>query len=301
MWWSLSSATIGLLSVAVLSSEGWDHKWAISAILWFFLSAIGPALLALAIGEVSKLRALVTDISADPLNFSVGARGLAICGIAVLGLAVATTVSVDIFPFIGWAQVAAFVIVCTFFLSYGALIYVYGATFMLAVRLLKVRVRAEVFSWPRDSVRAIHSIYMRLLLVGATAYLLGVAVVRLTPWSRSLLDLTQPWIGLWVLPPGLAAIAFFASFNIALHNVLLRCRGRAEREITENLQLVYDSWKTNRERSAEGSISELLKWRESIRLERLWPMDLKAGVVTVVTLLIPTIDAVLRWAGVVSK
>jgi hypothetical protein len=292
--WISLSATIGALSVAVLQSDGWDHEWAISALLWFSLSAAGPAFVALALHEVSKLRGPIADISAEPLDISVKPVHLAISGIAFLSIALETTLSVDVFPFIGWARVTAFIVASTFFLSYGALAYVYGAMFLLAVRLGKVRVRRDIFSWPHESIAEIHSIYFHLFLIGSTSYLLSVAIVRFTPWATTWLDLNQPWVRLWVFPPGLAAIVFFVAFSVALHKVLLQCRVRAEREIGEQLQRIYDLWKTNREPSAEGSISALLKWRETVRLERLWPMDLKAGIVTIVTLLIPTIQAIAK-------
>jgi hypothetical protein len=292
--WISLSATIGALSVAVLLSNGWDHEWAISAILWFSLSAAGPAFVALALHEVSKLRAPLAEISAEPLDISVQPRHLVASGMAFLGIALETTLSLDVFPFIGWARVTAFILACTFFLSYGALTYVYAAMLLLAVRLGKARVRRVILFWPNENLGAVHSVYFRLFWIGSMSYLLSVAIVRFTPWAKTWRDLNQPWVRLWVVPPAVAALIFFVSFTVALHKVLLQCRLQAERDIGEQLQRIYDLWKTNREPSAEGSISALLKWRESIRLERLWPMDLKASLVTVVTLLIPTIQAIAK-------
>jgi hypothetical protein len=162
---------------------------------------------------------------------------------------------------------------------------------LLVIRLGKTEVRSEVFLWPNDGVAAIYTIYVRLLLVGGASYLVGVAIVRFTPWANSWSDLNQPWILLWVFPPGVALIIYFVAFSVALHKVLLQCRARAEQEINEQLHHIYVAWKTNREIGAESSISALLKWRESVRLERIWPMDLKAGIATIVTLLIPSIEA----------
>jgi hypothetical protein len=43
--WVPISALLGGLSLTVLLSSGWDLSWRASAILWFSLSAVGPALL----------------------------------------------------------------------------------------------------------------------------------------------------------------------------------------------------------------------------------------------------------------
>lgn len=197
---------IGALSVAVIKSKGWSHEWAISALLWFSLSVAGPGFVALALHEVSKLRGSL-QIFTEPVGISIKPIQLAICGIFFLSLALATTLSVEMLPFIGWARVAAFIIGCTFFLSYGALAYVYGAMFLLAIRLGQARVRSDVFSWPHESIAVIQSVYVHLLLIGGISYFLSVAIVRFTPWARTWLDLNQTWILLWVVPPGLAAIA----------------------------------------------------------------------------------------------
>jgi hypothetical protein len=170
---------------------------------------------------------------------------------------------------------------------------VYGVLIVLAFGLGKARVTGDTFSWPHESISAISTVYFRLLLIGGALYLLGVSVVWLSPGGQSL-TLNKTWARLWVFPPGLAVLGFFAIFNLALHNLLLQCRARAERDIVGHLQTLYDNWKTNREPAVETSISALLKWRESVRLERLWPMDLKAGVITVLTLLIPTIEALVK-------
>lgn len=272
-----------------------------SALLWFSLSISGPPLVALMLNEVTKLRALVADVSDDPLEISMRPMRLVMCGVAFLSLALATTFSIDVFhdvfPINRWARVMAFIIASSFFVSYGALAYIYGAILMLVVRLGKTRVRGDIFSWPHESIEAIHAIYVRLLLAGGAAYLLGVGVVRFTPWARNWHDLNQPWILLWVFPPGLAAIIFFGFFSFALHKLLLQCRTRSEREINEQLQRIYNTWKTNSEPGTESSISALLKWRENIRLNRVWPMDFKAVIATIVTLLIPTIEAIAKLAG----
>jgi hypothetical protein len=295
VWWVALSILIALLSVAVLLSNWWDHAWFVSALLWFSLSAAGPAFIALALQEISKLRNLIVEIFIEPPSISVQPVQLAISGIVFLCIALETMLSVDFFPFNDrWANHSAYVIACTFFLSYGALAYVYVATLLLVIRLGNTRVWSEVFLWPHDGIAEIYSVYVRLLLVGGTSYILAVAIVRFTPWANSWSDLNETWILLWVFPPGLALIVYFVAFSVALHKVLLQCRARAEQEINEQLHHIYDAWKSNREIGAESSISALLKWRESVRLERIWPMDLKAGIATIVTLLIPSIEAIAK-------
>jgi nucleotide-binding universal stress UspA family protein len=274
--WITPSITIGAASIAVLLSKGWNHEWAVSAVLWFSLSAVAPALVALALRDVAALRRSIADISTNVLDIPVQPLPLAACGFAALGVALATRLSVDIFPFIGWARTAAFLVACAFFLSYGALAYIFGVTFLLAVRLGNARIQSDVLSWPNERIASIHAVYVRLLLVGGTSYLAGVAVVRFAPRYGSWHALNDPWNRFWVLPPAFAAIAFFVVFSVALHKVLRQCRNRSERAIDEHLQQSYALWKTSHDPASASAISELLKWRESVRAEKLWPMDFKA-------------------------
>ena len=294
--WVPFSVAIGVLSVSILSSDGWGHEWAISAILWFSLSTFGPALIALSIREATKLRRPIAVLCNKPPHICVQPIGMAISGITFLIVALTTQLSVEVFPFIGPARVHAFVVTCTFFLNYGALAYVYANLVALAVRLGNLEVKGKVFSWPRDSITAIEAVYVRLLMVGGLVYLASVGIFRYTPWAVSWGELNRPWVLLWVVPPGLGLISFFGVFSVALHKLLLQCRERAERELNEQLCLSYDAWKDRRDTTAENSISSLLKWRDSIRLEKVWPMNLRASIITVTTLLLPSIEAIAKVA-----
>jgi len=212
--------------------------------------------------------------------------------VALLIVALSASDAVTALPFAGWARGAAVVIVSAFFVSYGAVLYVYAKVAGLAVRLGRSPVRSETLAWPGTAIRTVHGVYVSLLVVGTVLYLLGVAVVWFSPGGKWL-TMNAAWMRLWVLPPGIAVLAFFATFSVALHRVLVQCRERAETELGEQLQELYETWKKDRAPSLEGSISALLSWRESVRLEPLWPMDPKAAAATVLTILIPSIKALL--------
>ncbi len=292
--WITASLTIFIISLMVLLSPQRDYLWMNSSILWFSLSGFGPAFIALMLNSISKLQQLGAEISDGSPRITVEPVGIAISSVVFLVFALATRLSVDVFPFIElwWAKMLAFFIACTFFLIYGAIAYMYILTFFFAIRLRKVQVSGDTFCWPRESIRAIHDVYIRLLLVGGTTYILGICIVRLTPWATSWQSLDQPWIHIWVLPPALALIVYFGIFSFALHRLLFQCRSRAEREISEKLQMKYDLWKNDVQSGFENSISALVTWRDNIRQERVWPMDFKTTIATIVTLLIPTIEAI---------
>jgi hypothetical protein len=106
-----------VLSVSILRSDGWDHEWAISAILWSSLSTFVPALIALSIREATSLRKPVAVPCNKPPLICVQPIGMALSGVTFLTLVLATQLSVDVFPFTGPARVHAFIVACTFFLS----------------------------------------------------------------------------------------------------------------------------------------------------------------------------------------
>jgi len=300
-WWALCSAVIGIMSFAVLLSKGWDSEWAVSAILWFTLSTIGPALICFSIQETDRLRKSLS-VLCDIQHFGrPSAMGMLLSAVGFLSIALSTHLDIDVFPFEGFAKVLAMIVACAFFLSYGSLAYVYSTFVVLAVRLGRQKVNGSMFAWPRESVAAIYATYKRLLTLGAVVYLASIGIFRFTPWADSWSALNQPWVLLWVIPPGLALVAFLGVFTLALHKVLRQFRDRAEKELNSQLCHIYELWKDTRCAKAENSISELLKWRDIVRQERVWPMDLKTLVVTATTLLIPSFEAIVNVARLAGR
>jgi hypothetical protein len=221
--------------------------------------------------------------------------------VAFLSIALSTHLNIDVFPFEGYAKVLAMIVACTFFLSYGSLAYVYSTFVVLAVRLGRQEVNGSMFAWPRESVAAIYATYKRLLTLGAVVYLASIGIFRFTPWADSWSELNQPWVLLWVIPPGLALVAFLGIFTVVIHKVMRQFRDRAEKEITAHLCHNYELWKDTGEAKVENSISELLKWRDVVRQERVWPMDLKTLVATATTLLIPSFEAIVKVARLAGR
>jgi hypothetical protein len=213
--------------------------------------------------------------------------------LVLTSLGLLTTDIVDALPFVGWARGPALLLVCSFFAAYGALADVYCVLGASVVRLGGAHVTGDTFSWPYASIGAVNALYFRLLLLSGALYLLSVSVVWSSPGGQWL-TANQAWARLWVVPPGLAVLGFFGAFSFALHTLLLQCRTRAEQEIVGQLQTLYDNWKQHPDPGVETSISTLLKWRDSIRLERVWPTDFKAGAATILTLLIPMLEAIVK-------
>ena len=300
-WWAPCSAAIGILSFVVLLSKGWNSEWAVSAILWFALSTIGPALIGFSIQEADRLRKPLSTLFDIQPFARPSSIGMLVSAISFLAIALNTHLSMEVFPFVGYARVLAMIVVCAFFLSYGSLAYIYCTLVVLAVRLSTQEAKGSVFSWPRESVSAIYAIYKRLLTLGALVYLASIGIFRCTPWADSWSALNQPWVLLWVIPPGLALVAFLGVFTVLLHKILRQFRDRAEKELTSQVSHIYETWKDTREPKAENSISELLKWREIVRQEKVWPMDLRTLVITATTLLIPSFEAIAKVARLAGR
>jgi hypothetical protein len=250
--------------------------------------------------EITTLRAALEDVWVEYLTISVSPVPTGLCGLACLAFAFLTTLDEDVFPFVGLMNRLALIIACAFFVGYGSLFYIYCKALLLALRLSRARVKGGIFGWSIDAIHKVHAIYLRFLAVGGTVYLLSVAVVLLTPWAKTLADLNRSWVRLWVVPPGFMAIAFFAVFSMATHKLLVQCRARTEQELNKQLQLAYDAWRADHNSAAQGSISALLEWREKLRLARVWLIDYKAVAATVVTLLLPTIEALVKAFGSAS-
>jgi len=239
--WLAPSAALCALSLAVLATSGREPGRGAAA-GWFLLSAAGPAVLAFALRQVSKLRVEIGKISTPSLGVELPPVGLIGSGLALLFVALSASDAATALPFAGWARSAAVVIVSAFFLSYGAVLYVYAKAAGLAVRLGRSPVRSETLAWPGTAIRTAHGVYVSLLVVGTVLYLLGVLVVWFSPGGRWL-TMNAAWMRLWVLPPGVAVLAFFATFSVALHRVLVQCRERAETELGEQLQELDAIWK----------------------------------------------------------
>lgn len=302
--WVPLGIVISALSVSALQSKGWDQSWAVSASLWFGLSAVGPGVTAYSISEAKKLHMPLSRIGRISIRSTPSVFGMTASGLLLLVIALCTQLSVAIFPFSGLAQVQSFLIACCFFLNYGALAYLYAHLWFVAVHIAFIQVKANVFFWPRNEINAIYAVYKRLLTIAGIIYLASIGILRFTPWATDWSALNQLWVLCWIVPPAIALLSFFAAMILSLHRVLRGYQQKAEEEIEESLAKRYAEWKNEFDPKIAESITTILKWRDYVRAEKTWPIDLKTAIITITTLLIPSIEAsakFLRMAGQITS
>ena len=295
---------ISVLSASAFQSKGWDRSWAASACLWFVLSAVGPGVTAYSIRETKKLHLLLSRIGRISIQSAPSVLGMTVSGLLLLVTALCTQLSVAIFPFSGVAQVQSFIVACCFFLNYGALAYVYLHLCLVAVHISYIRLKVNVFAWPREEINTIYAVYKRLLTMAGIIYLASIGILRFTPWATDWSALNQLWVLCWIVPPAIALLIFYASIILSLHRVLVRYQRQAEEEIGELLSNRYGTWKNGFDPQIADSITSILKWRDCVRAEKTWPIDLKTALITITTLLIPSIEAftkLLRMTGQITS
>lgn len=304
--WPLATAILaGLVSLNLLVQ--WVVDWSPS----FLTFQLGFAFLTLAIPFVLALlgRAINHELPAQldklaPASDSSSERGDARVPVrSLLGgllpsgfiMLVAGYLSTEIFgiPWTGGVRVLFYSWAFCFFVGYGFAAWLYVILMLVAKEVSKIKLEAQIFSWPRAALQDVFAVYMKTFLIGAVLYVGAVVTVWISPGGAWIAQNTG--IGrLWVFPPGAMVVLFFLQFNFSFRAVLVGLRRSSEERLSELAESKFREWCDSPAENSASSVDALLNWRAAIRSEDVWPLNYKSLLATVATLMLPTVKAVLE-------
>jgi hypothetical protein len=276
-----------------------------SSFIWYtlgvgLLASMAPSAMVFLLSSVDRIGELAAEISGDSRKAGRVLQPLKIVSSgafvfpAVVGVVVAGLFSTEFFGmhWQGLAGVLFLVLSAVFFAAYAVVGSAYLACLMAAWSLPSQSVRSGIWSWPRAAIGDLYRTYFRLLLLGTALYLAAVTAVWSTPAAFWILR--ESWLArVWVVPPAIAIIMFFGSFHYATHSLLTTCKCGALNELDSALAAEYSRWLDGHSSERAEAVSALLKWREVVRAESEWCLDVKGVLVTLATVLLPTAKAVL--------
>lgn len=219
--------------------------------------------------------------------------------LSALSVMIAGAISTEHFgiPWQGGIRLLFYPWLAVFFAGYGVAAWLYFVSMVAISRINKAEAKSSIFSWPRVETQEVYGLYFRLFVLGASLYLFAVVSIWTSP-SGAWIALNTGLGMLWVFPPAAMVICYFVYFNYQIHLLLKRCLQRSDQELSSLLDDRFADWKEGlSSEQGASSITSLLEWRNTIRSEGTWPMDFKAMLVTVATLLLPTIKAIADLVG----
>ncbi len=319
---ALALAALGALAIALQLQQPYTQGFLGFDLGLVILSVGLPYVTRSVLRSFEKLPGLIAAISPQgssaekwaPSNKWLGRVGLWISG---LTLAVFGAVTSWVFgvPWSGAAlAVSAFWLFLILF-GYGILGYLYGLHVSVLWDLRRLEVRCQIFEWPRAEIQDLYRVYSGLLAWGAGLYVIAIVSVWSSPgvWlvdrfgmeeqPGSVLDelgAGSPWLVLesaWVFPVGLMVIFFFLLFHLRCHKLLVQCREQAVRQLGRLASQELEVWSSENKPERLATIDRFLGWKEKIHGERVWPIDLRAAVAALTTVLIPTIKTLKDLLG----
>lgn len=284
------------------------HRWADwhprsfpLAGLWLILATVGPLAIDFAVKQLEGLGDELSRFASDP-EAALGKSQRVVEPIlsdrivTPIGLGLVTIAFLQaqllVLPWSGLSRVLFLIPAIFFFFVYGVLTAVYLAAARWVWILPAISLRLPRLRLPRLEVAQLHRYCFRLFALASVLYGVGVIALWASPTGVSLARDTG-WARFWVFPPAAALLGFLAIVQVRLHHVLRNARDKVLTELNEDLELCAFPGQGG-EAVAASRIDALLEWRDHVWSEPVWPLNLKTILVTVVTLLIPTIEALVR-------
>jgi hypothetical protein len=297
----------GLVVVNLIVQQAWHWNRGLVRFELFFavLTIAIPTLTALAIGWVRHLSGAVSHIAAfndDSASFWIDQQlgNLLVrwaplaSGSLLLIIGVYSTITYWV-GWQGWIEWLFLIWAGIFFFGYGTLIWAFGSLLVLVWRISNLPIACSPFAWPIYQINAVYRTYFYVLSTGALLYGLAVLSVWISPYGAQVALETYSGMA-WVFPPAACLILFFLVVHFRLHVLLLRYKQASDDELTRLLEAEYNAWAGEPGAEREERIDKLLAWRDHVRKEDEWPLGLKTVLLTVTTLLIPTIKTVVEFA-----
>jgi hypothetical protein len=303
--WTMAAMILFIVSVNLLVQQAWrwDPGFLGFGLLFGFLTIIIPVIAAVGVkwmrglsGPVREVAALSDDSAATWTDEQLGrllVRWPAFAsGVLLLLIGLYSTVTYWM-PVQDWRGGLFLVWAGIFFFGYGLLVWAFGAIIALIWRISNLSIHCTPFRLPTRMVDVIYTTYFHIMALGALLYGLAVISVWVSPHGAQIALETS--VGnLWVFPPAVIIILFFLTFHFRIHRLLVRYKQVSEDELTRLLDAEYREWTLAPESERADRIDKLLAWRDHVRKADEWPSSLKAVLLTVTTLLIPTIKSIVE-------
>ena len=241
----------------------------------------------------------------DTAAWAMNQKRFAFHGVAPLIAAVAIAVAAGMTIHIAWVPWSGMVLwtfyaaVGVVFAAVGQLGWSFGALLVILYRASQLDMAVEIFAWPRTAVRVLTRCYLSTCAVGIVLYLIAVVAIWVSPGgSWFLMKDRGPVRQLWVLPMTTTVIAYLLTCQMFLYWIVHRVHEQRLTNLSLLAQSRFNEFLETREPAAASTISELLKWRESIAQEMAQNVNIRAFGTMVVTVMLPaakTIKELLGW------
>ncbi|HYR07080.1 MAG TPA: hypothetical protein VEQ60_04915 [Longimicrobium sp.] len=292
-----------LLNLLLQFRWNWAGDFIAFEVLFALLTVVLPTIAVTLMKWAQQLALPVSNITqqsgaaaslwvAGQLRSLVGREGIVLCGMLLLIVGEVSTVIFWV-PWEGWIGTLFFLWAAIFFFGYGALGWCFGCLSVLLWRISNLPIQCSPFRWPTDHIATIYQTYFRILIIGASLYALAVLSVWLSPGGPAIALETNLGM-LWVFLPAACIILFFLIFHFRVHRLLVRCKEISDNELTTLLESEYNNWRHDPTAERENRIKRVLEWRDHIRRADEWPLSLQSVVLTITTLLLPTLKEVLE-------
>jgi hypothetical protein len=272
---AITAATLGALALVLQRFTQWDESYIAAQVVFIMLAAYFPLLLRFMLERLNRISHLIEQISASPASDvqwweSVVSSTFGGWLPYLLGILLA----VGGLPTIRWAGVPwSGLNLFVYYVASGTVLFLAGVSGWAFIRLLislrglsAFSLRVVPFSWPQAEIAAIHRILMQIFAGGLVAYFLGVLSIGLSP--SGVWFLFHGVVGGWIIPLSIAVVLFFISVEYHIHLLLASVKRERLRQLSSALQGKYEQWNQSGDKESAGSVTEVLKWCDSVRAEK---------------------------------
>jgi hypothetical protein len=319
---ALALAALGALAIALQWRQPYAREFLGFDLGLVILSVCLPYVTRSVFQSLEKLPGLIAAISANgpsgekwaPASKRTGRVALWISGLTLAAFGAVTSWVFGV-PWSGAALAVSALWLFLVLFGYGRLGYLYGLHMYILWDLRKLEVKCQIFEWPREEIQDLYQVYSGLLAWGAGLYVIAIVSVWSSPgvWLVDRFGMEElpgsvlaelgtgsPWLVLesaWVFPAGMMVIFFFLLFHLRCHKLLVQCRDQAVRQLGRLASRELEAWSSESKPERLATVDRFLGWKEKIHGERVWPIDLRAAIATLTTVLIPTIKTLMEFLG----
>ncbi|MFY9821318.1 MAG: hypothetical protein WAM82_08045 [Thermoanaerobaculia bacterium] len=296
---SILAAMLGALALGLQRATQWVDGFIAAQVVFVLLAAYFPLLLRFMFERLNRIAYFIEQISASPesdlpwwknvVGSMFGGWPPYLLGILLMAGGL---------PTIRWAGVPwSGLNLLIYDVASGAVLFLAGVSGWAFIRLLSslrglsaLSLRVLPFYWPQAEIAAIHRMLMQVFAGGLVAYFLGVLGIGLSP--SGVWYLFHGVVGGWILPLSMAVVLFFIAIEYHIHRLLEAVKRERLRQLSLTLQGRYEHWSQLGDKESAAAVTEVLKWCDSVRAEKSWPLDFVAMVSIIVGIFIPAVKSI---------
>jgi hypothetical protein len=214
---------------------------------------------------------------------------LAIAFLCITGIASTDIVGI---PWSGIVRVLFYLFSAIFFAMTAIVAWTYLGLLVFLLRLVNQEIKGAPFDWPEKQFAHLNQSYLDMFAVGVAIYIVAVVAVWSSPGGPSI-ALHNPLAQLWIFPVAGTVVGFFLSFQYLIHRIILRSKQHRLDKINQLLGHTFDAWMADLAPDKAKAVTELMSWRDRIREESDWPLDLRSTLTITSGLLLPAARTIL--------